>query len=289
MSAPVVSPVLRWGTVGVVAAASIGIASMRMCGDVAIPPKPPAPVMRGSTQDVMKNASATHASWRAEIERDAATLGVPTPTDADMARKLSHKVDDEARVIAPGEGSVEIAGLRLTASSVPEEGTNRQALLLTVENLTDTDLAYHVVTTPRPGGASCNQRLILAYNAIVVAKGGKETRSECIYRSGMSLAIERVETVSLQPLQSAYVSRLPPAAVGADARLSRGHRPQLPPKVPVCTTVASQSVRADIDSGATGWRDLVDFYARHSCQSYQFPEEYRAFDKDGAMELPITP
>ncbi len=288
MSAPAVSPALRWGTVGVVAAVSIAIASVRMCGDVAIPPKPPAPEMRGSAQDVMKTASATHASWRAEIERDAATLGVPTPTDDDMAKRLSYKTDDEARVIAPGEGSVEIAGLRLTASSMPEEGSNRQAMVLTVENLTDTDLAYNVVTTPRPGGAACNQRLVLAYNAIVVARGGKESRSECIYRSGMSLAIERVETLALQPLQSAYVSRLPPAAVGADTRLSRGHRPELPAGMPVCTTVASQTVRADIDSGATGWRDLVDFYARHSCQSYQFPEGYRTFEMDGAQELPVT-
>lgn len=285
----VVSPAVRWGTIGGAVAICLGIASVAMCGDVALPPKPPAPTMSGSAQDVLKNASATRASWRAGIERDAAIVGVTAPGDDVMAKKLLHRVDDEARVIAPGEGSIDAAGLRLTASTEREEGRPRQALLLTIENKTDSDLAYHVVSTPRPGGAACNDRLLLAHNAIVVPKGGTVTRSECIYRSGMSLAIERVETVALPPLSSVYVSRLPPTAVGADARLARGHRPELPSGMSVCTTVASQTVRADIESGATTWRDLVDFYARHSCDNYQFPEGYRAFDKDGAQALPVGP
>jgi hypothetical protein len=245
--------------------------------------------MSGSAQDVLKSASATYASWRAGIERDAAIAGVPAPGDDAIAKKLLYRVDEEARVIAPGEGSIDAAGLRLTASTEREEGRPRQALLLTIENLTDSDLAYNVVSTPRPGGAACNDRLLLAHDAIVVARGGKVTRSECVYRAGMSLAIEKVETVALPPLSSAYVSRLPPAAVGADTRLSRGHRPDLPSGMSVCTTVASQAVRADIQSGATTWRDLVDYYARHSCENYQFPEGYRAFEKDGAQALPVGP
>lgn len=286
----VISPALRWGTIGGAVAICLGVASLRMCGgDIAMPPKPPPPTMTGSAQDVLKNASATHASWRAGIERDAAIVGVPAPGDDAMAKKLLYRVDEEARVLAPGEGSIEAAGLRLTASTEPEEGRNRKALLLTIENLTDSDLAYHVVSVPRPGGAACNDRLLLAHNAIVVGRGEKVVRSECVYRDGMSLALERVETVALPPLSSAYVSRLPPAAVGADARLSRGHRPALPSGMTVCTTVASQTVRADIESGATTWRDLVDYYARHSCANYQFPEGYRAFEKDGAQSLPVGP
>lgn len=285
----VISPALRWGTIAGAVAICLGVLSLRMCGAVALPPKPPPPTMTGSVQDVLKNASATHDSWRASIERDARALGVPAPGDDVMSKKLVYRVDDEARVIAPGEGAVEAAGLRLSVSTEAEEGRPRQALLLTIENLTDSDLAYHVVSVPRPGGAACNDRLLLAHNAIVVARGAKVVRSECIYRSGMSLAIERVETIALPALSSAYVSRLPPAAVGADPRLSRGHRPTLPSGMSVCTTVASQSVRADIESGATTWRDLVDYYARHSCENYQFPEGYRAFEKDGAQRLPVGP
>lgn len=285
----VVSPAVRWGTIGGAVAICLGIATLGMCGDVALPPKPPPPTMSGSAQDVLKNASATYASWRAGIERDAAIAGVPAPSDSAIAKKLLYRVDEEARVIAPGERSVEAAGLRLTASTEQEEGRPRQALLLTIENLTDSDLAYRVVSKPRPGGAACNDRLLLAHNAIVVAKGAKVVRSECVFREGMSLAIDRVETIALPPLAAVYVARLPPTAVGADARLSRGHRPELPSGMPVCTTVASQTVRADIESGATTWRDLVDYYARHSCDNYQFPEGYRAFEKDGAQTLPVGP
>jgi len=288
VSAAAVSPALRWGTIGVVTALSITIGSLRMCGGVAMPDKPPPPPTGGSAQEMLKTSAGTAARWRKLIEDDARTVGVATPSDTDMARKLRYRLDEDARVIAPGEGSVEAAGLRLTASAVPEEGTPRQAMLLTIENLTDHDLAYHVVTTPRPGGAACNQRLILAHDAIVVVKGGKVVRSECIYRPGMSLAIARVETLELNPLMSAYVSRLPPTAVGGDPRLARGHHPDLPSRMEVCTTVASQAVRNDIETGTISWRDLVDFYARHSCENYQFPEGYQAFEKDEARPLPAV-
>jgi hypothetical protein len=281
--------VLQWGSIAGAVAICLGIASLGMCGDVSLPDKPPPPTMSGSAQDVMKSASATHASWRAGIERDAAIAGVAPPGDDAMAKKLLYRVDETPRVIAPGEGAIEAAGLRITASTEPEEGRNRQAMILTIENLTDDDLAYRVVSKPRPGGTACNDRLLLAHNAIVVAKGGKVVRSECVYRAGMSLAIERVESVALLPLQSAYISRLPPTAVGADARLSRGHRPELPSGMTVCTTVASQAVRSDIENGVTTWRDLVDYYSRHSCENYQFPEGYRAFERDGAQALPVGP
>lgn len=285
----VIHPAVRWSTPVIVAALSIAILSMRMCNDVTLPPKVPPPALGGEVRDVLKTSSASAASWRAGIERDARTLGIATPSDVDMTRALSHRLDTTPHVIAPGEGSIKAAGLELTAIAVDEEGAPRKALVLVIENLTDADLAYHVVTTPRPGGAACNQRQILVHDAIVVGRGKKVQRSECIYRSGMSLAIDRIETVALPPLMSAYVSRLPPAAVGADTRLSRGHRPELPAGMAVCSNAASQSLRADIENGTIAWRDLVDFYARHSCDQYQFPEEYKAFGRDGARALPAMP
>ncbi len=277
---------LRWGTLSAVVALAIGIASTRMCGDVDLPPKMAPPSVSGTTGDIIKTTSTSRASWRQEIENDARTLGVPAPSDTDLARAFVHRVDGEPFVIAPGEASHESAGLRLTASAIDEDGTNRQAMALTIENLTDSDLAYHVVTTPRPGGAGCNERLVLAHDANVVRRRGKVTRTECVYRQGMSLAVERVETIALGALSSAYVSRLPPAAFGTEPRLVRGHRPELPNGMGVCTTVASQSVRAEIENGTISWRDLVDFYARHSCATYQFPEGYKAFEGKGELKLP---
>lgn len=278
---------LRWGTVGAVVAVCILIASLRMCGDVDLPPKMAPPSLVVEPSDVLKTSSGSRESWRQELENDARTLGVAAPSDTDVARVLVHRADNQPTVIAPGEAPLEAAGLRLTATAIDDTG-NRQAMALEIENLTDTDLAYHVVTTPRPGGAACNQRLILAHNAIVVPRRGKVTRTECIYRQGMSLAIDRVETIALGALASAYVSRLPPAALGTDPRLARGHRPDLPDGMGVCSSVASQSVKTEIENGTIAWRDLVDFYARHSCATYQFPERYKAFEGKGQLTLPVV-
>jgi hypothetical protein len=284
----VISPVVRWGTLGAVVAMAITIASLRMCGDVDLPSKMAPPSISGEASDLLKTSSASRASWRQELEHDARKLGVSAPSDTEVARELVYRGDSQPIVLAPGVAPAEAAGLRLTAIAI-DDSANRQALALTIENLTDFDLAYHVVTTPRPGGTACNQRLVLAHNAIVVPRRGKVLRTECIYRQGMSLAIDRVETVALGPLASAYVSRLPPAALGTDARLARGHRPELPAGMGVCSTLASQSVRTEIENGTISWRDLVDFYARHSCATYQFPERYKAFEGRGELRLPVSP
>jgi hypothetical protein len=49
----------------------------------------------------------------------------------------------------------------------------------------------------------------------------------------------------------------------------------------------SQAVREQLDRAEIGWRDLVDFYARHRCETYQFPVTYRAFKADGEQKLPV--
>ena len=275
----------RLGTLAGVVVLAGSLTYLRFCGEVSLPPKPPPPVTTGPASETLGRVAASTDSWMAFVTRDAAAAGLPAPSATEMGKKLLHRVDEQPFVIAPGEGSKEVAGVRLTAVAKADAG-NKQLLALQIENLTGADLAYRVLTEPRPGGAACNQRGILGHDAIVVRKGGTVVRSECVYRPGMSLRIARVETVELQPLMAAYLSRVPPAALGAEPRLARGHQPELPSGWTVCTTVASQAVRADIDEGRIAWRDLVDFYARHRCDTYRFPEGYRAFEKDGQRPLP---
>jgi hypothetical protein len=278
---------LKAGTIAAVVIVSLVVAYVRFSRPVSLPPKPPPPAAGAPASEQLEHLAESVESWRRFIAQDAAAAGLKTPSPTEMARKLRHRVDDEPRTIAPGEPAIEAAGLRITAGVADDDG-GRKLLTLTIENLVDSDLAYHVVTDPRPSSASCAQRSILSYNATVVHRGGKEVRSECGYRNGMSLRIERIETVELVPLMALYVSRLPPAALGADARLTRGHHPDLPSGWTVCTTVASQSVRTEIEQGEIAWRDLVDFYARHRCETYSFPEGYRAFEKDDARRLPVV-
>ncbi len=278
---------LKVGTIATVVALSAVVAYVQFTGDVGLPPKPPPPASGGGASEQLDRIADSAGSWQAFLLRDAAAAAIAAPAPADMARKLRHRIDEEVRVIAPGEGTVEVAGLKLTAGVADDEGT-RRLFTLSIENATDSDLAYRVLTEPRPGGAACNQRAILPHDAIVVRRGTTVVRSECSYRPGMSLRISRVESMELLPLMGFYVSRLPPAALGADPRLARGHQPDLPTGWTVCTTVASQSVRSAIEQGKIAWRDLVDFYARHRCETYTFPEGYRAFEKNAARPLPVV-
>jgi hypothetical protein len=127
-----------------------------------------------------------------------------------------------------------------------------------------------------------------AYNAHVVAARAREIRDECTYRSGMALEISVVESIDLAPLQAFYLSKVPPRALGAEPRLAAAHEPELPGGAQVCNIAVSQALRAGLDSGAIQWRDLVDFYARHRCETYQFPLQYRAFVRDGERPLPAA-
>jgi hypothetical protein len=157
---------------------------------------------------------------------------------------------------------------------------------MTIQNLVASDLAYQVSSQPSIGTNPCNSVNPLPVNVMVIGKGGSEARTECAYRDGESIIVTKVETVEVPPLSSYYLSQLPPAVVGIEPRIARGHH-GMETKEP-CSAVTSQVVRTGLDRGEIGWRDLVDFYARHRCQTYQFPSTYRAFKSDGERQLPAT-
>jgi hypothetical protein len=249
---------------------------------VSLPAKPPPPAdTLAASQEVLRRSTQTESGWVASLDKDALAAGVEAPTPQAMSKKLVMRADEGTRTLAPGEPAIDAAGLRLSA--VESGGT----LALVIENRATSDLAYRVVTRVRPDGG-CGRRDVDAYNANVVARGGREVRSECAYRGGMSLEISRVESIELSPLSAFYVSKVPPRALGADARLAVGHEPDLPGGAQVCNIAVSQALRAGLDSGAIQWRDLVDFYARHRCETYQFPLQYRAFVRDGERPLPAA-
>lgn len=214
------------------------------------------------------------------LARDAATAGVRTPTLDEMGRKLAYRVDDARHVLELGKPGIEVAGLRL---HVERSG---DVVVLVIQNLVGADVAYEVTTSPTVGAALCNQARPLPINAMVIAKGSSETRTECVFRDGISIVVTKVETMEVGPLSSFYLSEVPPTVVGVEERIARGHR-RADTKEP-CSAVSSQVVRAGLERGDIGWRDLVDFYARHRCQTYQFPSSYRAFKSDGERAIPAA-
>jgi hypothetical protein len=270
--------------VGVVAGGIVLVAVityLRFCGSLSLPDKP-APLQgpQGTQRQLLSSTASTPSAYRDYIEHDAATAGVRVPTVAEMSKKFVYRVDDSRQVLEPGKPAIEVAGLRLRAER------SGDALVLVIQNLVESDLAYDVVTSIANGSpTTCASARPLPINAMVIARGASETRTECVWRDGMSIAVTKVETLEVGPLSSYYLSEAPPALVGLDPRIARGHH-GVESKEP-CAGVVPSVVTAGLERGDLGWRDLADFYARHRCQSFQFPLTYRAFKSDGERQLPV--
>jgi hypothetical protein len=263
-------------------AAVAAITTLRFCGRITLPGKPPPPlVLGGASRDLAARAAATPAAYLEFLASDAARAGLATPSLDDMARKLAYRMDDARHVIEVDGPPLELAGLRLRALHVlaPING-----LALEIENATGADLAYAVVSQPI-AGANCASAPVLPFNAVIVARGHRETRVECAWRAGIALAVLRIETLEVPPLSVWYLNHVAPAALGIEPRVARGHHADTSEP---CALVMPQAVRSGLERGEIIWRDLADFYARHRCQTYQFPLRYRAFRSDGERSLPAA-
>lgn len=218
--------------------------------------------------------------YKGFLESDAAAAGVRAPTIEEMSRKLPYRVDEARHVLEPGQPPIEVAGLRLHVERTSDQ------IVLVIRSLLDADAAYEVTTTPSTGEGACNSARPLPFNAMVIAKGNSERRTECKWRDGMAIIVTKVETMEVSPLMGWYLSQVPPQVVGVEPRIARGHRGVEAKEK--CSAVVSQVVRTGLDRGSIGWRDLVDFYSRHRCQTYQFPSSYRAVKQDGEIALPAV-
>lgn len=271
----------RLGVAAGAVALVAGITVMRFCGSMPLPPKPPPPsAPTGPAGSLVARGAATPAVYQEYLTTDAAQVGIPVPSLADMGRALPHDANDARHVLEVGQPAIDVAGLRMSVARA------NGALVLAVENPGSTALAYLVESSPIPNVPGCDRAAAIPHNAMVVAKGATERRAECVWRDGMALVVTRVETVAVPPLSAFYLSQLPPRVVGLPDRIARSHvAPETPEK---CSSVVSQTVKSGLERGQIGWRDLVDFYARHRCQTYRFPMQYRAFKSDGERPIPAV-
>ena len=263
------------------------LVALRFCGDLSVPPQPAAlpaaQPARVATSELLEASSATPGAWAAYVAKDATTAGVRAPSADDMTRVLPHQLDVTPHVLAPGDAPLAVAGLVLTVEHEGADGDDED-VILAIENPGAVDLAYQVVTRPSGSAAACRNRNILFYDANVVGAHRRERRTECVWHDGMVINVDRVETVELSPLSAWYVSRVPPTALTLDGRLTKGHKPLS--GASVCNVMMSQAIRSGLETGEIVWRDLVDFYARHRCDTYSFPDGYKAFKTNGEHALP---
>lgn len=254
-------------------------------GDVSVAPKPPPPRHDKSAKQVIRETNANVDAFMQGIERDATRAGVHAPTIAELGKAFTFTQDLTRRALIPDGAPIEIGGLQIAARSFAPPASER-LIVLDVKNLGAAPIAYRVDTEISGGDSACFGRTILEHNGLVVAPGKTERRSECVFKRGAEVYVARVETAVLTPLAAYYVSRLQPQALGARDRIANGHKPSLPAGVSTCGLAASASIRSGLADGSIEWRDLIDFYARHSCESYQFPDGYRAFVTDSERPLP---
>ena len=271
----------RLGTLAGAFALVVLIVYVRFCGSMSLPQKPPPPTgPTGTQRDLLKQSNGSPAVYKSFLESDAQNAGVNVPSASDMAKQFAYRVDEAKHVLEPGQPPIDLAGLRLHV----ERSSNQ--VLLVVENKLETNVAYNVVTQPSIGSALCNSASVLPFNAMVIGKGSSERRTECVWRDGESILVTKVETIEVMPLSAWYLSQVPPVLVGIEDRIARGHRGVQTAEV--CSPIMSAVVRNGLDRGDLQWRDLVDFYARHRCQTYQFPVSYKALKKDGERATPAV-
>jgi hypothetical protein len=256
--------------------------------ELTIPDKPPRPrrtneSARAASNDIGRNP-AVYGSY---LAKDAETYGVGAVAPDALKKVFAYKIDDQEHELEPGKknDSIEAAGLRLTVTLKDMAGGTKRMMMLRIENLTDKPLAYRVATWPDKGTQPCHQKEDSRHNALAVAARDVEMRSECIYRSGWKLVVKKVETMALPDLSYHYVSRLVPPQLGIDSRTARGHRP---PRGEPCRLILPAEVGRGLEEGSIGWRDLIDFYARHRCDTYVFPAGYKAFTTDDERPLPAA-
>jgi hypothetical protein len=204
-----------------------------------------------------------------------------------MERAFHWSEDSGHHVLAPGDAPLEKGGLKLTAIVARSEGSE-QLLALVVENPGDQAVAYQVSTRVSSGNAACVNRTNLPHNGNVVAAHGKEVRSECVWKRGMEVWIDRIESAPISPMNAFFLSQVPPQALGVDDRIAQGHWAQLPTGMSPCNVSMPQSVMRALEDGKTRWRDLADYYLRHPCGTYAFPDGYQAFTSDGEQQVPVT-
>ena len=266
---------------------AIGLGLLHASGPPPAPPRPRIPDPGDSAAALKYSATL----YRAALEQDARAYGIPPTSYADMSRPFSYFDEWTGDRKLKVGGSMQTSHLRLALVVKKEAGSmggqpyRADHLVLRIENLSDHHLAYRVQTHVTDEGR-CDTKGDKPHNAIVLEPGQTIERTECLYRSDEKVDVRHIEVMELPALGAYYVSRLPPGLVLYGRRTSAGH---VPLKGNVCPqTFSWRDIRDGADRGELGWRDVIDFYARHNCEEYSFFRSYR-HRNDPDAPLPARP
>ncbi len=250
-------------------------------------PKPPPP------PDTTMNSELRYSRtvYQGTLAQDARAFHIAIPTFEDMARPNPYFEEFKGkRRLKTGDPmdtphlklSVEVTKMR---ASIDGQAVGSDHVVLKIENKTGKYLAYRAETTISDKD-KCASKGDLPQNAIVLRPNQTISRTECLYRNDGVLDVTHVEVIELAALPAYYVSRLPATSVLYDPRTAAGHEPLAGKVCP--QTFSWRDIREGLDGREIGWRDVIDFYARHNCDEYSFFRSYR-YRTDPAAPLPVRP
>jgi hypothetical protein len=223
--------------------------------------------------------------YKALVESDAKSYGTIPPAYDDLcqANPYFDEIRDKQRLHL--KAPVETRHLRVTlevskqTTVIEGHSLSTDHLVLRIENRTPLYLAYRIQTSV-PEKGKCMMKAEIPHNAIALEPEQTVLRTECLFRKDATIDLNRIEVIELPALSAFYVSRVPPNSTLYDPRTSAGHTP---PRGTMCPqTFSWREIKEGIDKKELGWRDVIDFYARHNCTEYSFFKSYRYRGDPGA-------
>jgi hypothetical protein len=250
------------------------------------PKAPPPPEVTMNTE-----LKFSQPVYQGLLEGDAKKFKVPAPTLQEIAQPNPYFEEFKGKHRLKVGQQYETAHIRLSLEVQKRKGLLEgqsfavDHLVLRLTNRAQKFLAYRVETAVSDK-QKCASKGDIAHNALVMEPGQTIERTECLYRTDQSIEVLHIEVIELPPLSAHYVSRLPPNPTLYDSRTSSGH---VPLEGGLCPqTFSWREIKDGIDKRQIGWRDVMDFYARHNCDEYSFFAKYR-YRNDAAAALPARP
>lgn len=252
------------------------------------PPPPPPPPPPPAQTTVTGMLRFTEGYFRANLDDDVKRYGTAPVELAALARPLAYSEElERPQTLKADRGTLETPHLKLATHIIKEWAVTESGqrfrfehMVLDITNKGDQPIAYRVQTSV-PKQEKCRSKAHMQHNAIALKPGETASRTECLWNPGMTVTVNAIEVLELPELGYHYVSNLPPSQIGLDERTAEGHTP--PKGGRPCKFVPWR----DIQAAKATWADVVDFYARHNCETYSYFRGYTRWTAPGA--LPAKP
>jgi hypothetical protein len=268
-------------------AIALGVLILHAASSPPLAPKRPEPPPPPSAM-INSDMRFSVLYYKALIEQDSKAYGIVAPPYDDLQQPNPYfdelRQKHRMKINAP----YETRHLRITlevnkqTTIIESHSLTTDHLILKIENRTPLYLAYRVETSVSEKN-KCALKAVIAHNAVAIEPEQTITRTECLYRKDARVDLTGIEVIEMPALSAFYVSRVPPNSTMYDPRTSAGH---VPPRGTMCPqTFSWREIKEGIDKKQIGWRDVIDFYARHNCSEYSFFKSYR-YRGDPSAPLP---